>query len=999
MGDEAAGGTSVGRRIDTLFRLGAIGSRPDSELIHLFQSANDDSDRQAAFATLVERHGPMVLGVCRRMLSNPADADDAFQAVFLLLARKAGSLQRADRLGPWLYGVAVRTSQRARRQSIRRQAHQSNLARLTDPGVPEDPHDAAVRAELARLIDEELARLPERFRTPLLLCELNGASRQEAARALSLSEGTLSSRLARGRAALRNRLVRRGVALGASSLVSFLAEGTAKAAIPEALIASTVRIARTGGVAMPPGLAALVEEVSRPWLPVRMKMGLALAAISGTVAGMVWATGRPPSPPPHVGQPVVLSVPASLQSAPLPSAVDSAVTEIRGLVVNDQGQGVGQVEVSSYPGSFDEVSTRTEADGSFRLVVSRRFQRYLWTPLLARSADGLQMGSLEFRLPKRDERNGSTIRIVLKPSREISVRVTDSTRAPVEGASVVAQGKSVNLAEADSGPDGVARLRLPIDGRVMNTVAMKPGVGVDYNELGTFDAYRRKLGGLPVSDLPDTLELQLGASQTVQVQAVDEQGKPRRGVVLSLRSLKMGARLDSLASIDEIRRFGSTSGDDGIAVFDWLPADMTRVSLEMHSPDLAGFGDWRSDTRIGTDPIVVTLLRTSAIRGRVVLPDGSPATGLGVVAEGSGLNVVKGLTGSEGTFDFQVMPHDTYEVFVDDPDWVASRRTGITPLPDGPIDGIDFRLSRGAVVRGQVTFESTGAPAQGYEMGLVEGLSNPDSVLDISRWIATVWTDSQGRYSLRALPGRFRLRGPGEPPISDRFIPDSGPESETFTLKDGEEIIRDFRVTPQLAPRHLTGRVVRNQEGNEGVAGAVVTVVDDPDNDISDPFTVKADAEGRFETECGHHRVIVLAQSADRSVGAIAEVGANDNHVQLTASPMASVTGQVVDQQGRRLVHWPLSWGLVGESGDSVFATRVEVQTDEEGRFHLAGLVVGHPYDIGLDDSDYPIKVRDVRPEKPGLIDLGMIRVEVPDEIERSSGSGPETVRKEPHTK
>ena len=135
----------------------------------------------------------MVLGVCRRILDDPQEAEDAFQATFLVLARKAATIARRETLASWLYGVALRTARDARGRAARRRANEQKLT----PAASSDPARDELLAELRSILDEELARLPDRFRTPLLLCELEGLSRRDASTRLGIAEGTLSSRLAR----------------------------------------------------------------------------------------------------------------------------------------------------------------------------------------------------------------------------------------------------------------------------------------------------------------------------------------------------------------------------------------------------------------------------------------------------------------------------------------------------------------------------------------------------------------------------------------------------------------------------------------------------------------------------------------------------------------------------------------------------------------------------------------------------------------------------------
>ena len=172
----------------------------------------------AAFAALVEQHGPMVLGVCRRLLHDSQDADDAFQATFLVLVRKAGTLAQPQGLGNWLYGVAYRTAVKARAQAAKRRARQRPLADLPAPPAREE----LLWSELRAALDEEIHRLPDRYRAAFVLCCLEGKTNEEAAQSLGCPRGTVLSRLARARQRLRRRLVKRGIAPAATALTAGL---------------------------------------------------------------------------------------------------------------------------------------------------------------------------------------------------------------------------------------------------------------------------------------------------------------------------------------------------------------------------------------------------------------------------------------------------------------------------------------------------------------------------------------------------------------------------------------------------------------------------------------------------------------------------------------------------------------------------------------------------------------------------------------------------------
>jgi RNA polymerase sigma factor (sigma-70 family) len=273
----------------------AAGELTDRQLLACFAARHEG----AAFAALVRRHGPMVHGVCRRLLRQEQDAEDAFQATFLVLARKASGLGWHESVAGWLYQVASRISLKARAQAARRRL----LERQARPMPLHDETDPMARRELQELLDEELRRLPEKYRAPVVLCYLEGKSHAEAARQLGWPTGTVKGRLARARQRLRSRLTRRGVA-PASAVALLLADRLAPAAVPAALGDAVVRAAgpfaagsAIGGAA-PAQAVALAEALLRATSAGKLRLVallLAALAVCGVGAGLLtadWKTGR-----------------------------------------------------------------------------------------------------------------------------------------------------------------------------------------------------------------------------------------------------------------------------------------------------------------------------------------------------------------------------------------------------------------------------------------------------------------------------------------------------------------------------------------------------------------------------------------------------------------------------------------------------------------------------------------------------------------------------------
>ncbi|HEV3165054.1 MAG TPA: RNA polymerase sigma factor [Isosphaeraceae bacterium] len=277
------------RQIHTLFNVGTFAGLTDGQLLERFLTQRDET-AELAFAVLVERHGPMVLRVCRRVLTRPHDVEDAFQAAFLVLVRRASLIRKHESVGSWLHGVAYRVATCARAASVRRRLHEQRRAEMAalDVGMPEEP-------DVGPALHEEVGRLPERFRAPVVLCDLEGLTYEEAARQLGWPLGTIKSRLARGRQRLRERLVRRGLAPSAGVLSASLAAECASAAVPRNLLDATVRAAMryAAGKAATAGtvsasVASLTEGVLKTMFLTKLKTAVLVVGVVATGAG-VWA--------------------------------------------------------------------------------------------------------------------------------------------------------------------------------------------------------------------------------------------------------------------------------------------------------------------------------------------------------------------------------------------------------------------------------------------------------------------------------------------------------------------------------------------------------------------------------------------------------------------------------------------------------------------------------------------------------------------------------------
>lgn len=330
------------RHMRSLIGVGAVGGLSDTELLRQF-STGDREAAEAAFATLVERHGPMVLRVCQGALGDSQDVDDAFQATFLVLVRKADSLWVRDSLGPWMHGVALRVATKAKVTAARRKTHERRGAELAGTLRESRAHDG-----LSEALHDEIERLPGKYRAPIVLCYLEGLTHEGAAAALGWPVGTVRGRLARARDSLRSSLGRRGLAPSAEAFAVILSPGEASAVPlsgPMVQAVMSLVAERSAGVA-PAAVAALAKGALRVMTMAKLKtasilvllglvaIGLATEARS-RLSGGNQAVAAEPAPPAKVA-----AEPAKGEPQTWPAGV-----EVRGRVVDHRGAAVAGADV------------------------------------------------------------------------------------------------------------------------------------------------------------------------------------------------------------------------------------------------------------------------------------------------------------------------------------------------------------------------------------------------------------------------------------------------------------------------------------------------------------------------------------------------------------------------------------------------------------------------------------------------------------------------------
>jgi RNA polymerase sigma factor (sigma-70 family) len=433
--------------IRKLVRTPAEAEITDAELLRRFVRDRDE----ASFALLVERHGRLVRSVCRRLLPQEEDVEDAFQATLLVLARRADTIRKQRSVASWLFGVAYRTALKARTTAARRQRYE----RQAESRPPQGPVSEAALRELQAILDEEVQRLPDKFRAPFVLCCLEGRSKGEASQELGWPEGSVSGRVAKARKLLQRRLGRRGITLSAALCALAVAEGAAAAVGIVALSPALVRAVLTfaTGNAVAPGAVsaravALAESVLRAETAVRLKVALTVALALGLAGGGVGAwwylAERREAPNPVVPEaqanddrPAEIAIPA----VPVPDAVANRIYSGRVLDADRNPRPGAAVALLGFPwrsiGDRDRgntarrvlAETRADAEGQFTLSLPPAVATMHFGLVLM--ASGAGEGPGWDPLPDPESRQGVELRMAR--SHTLRGRLTDAQGRPAAG--------------------------------------------------------------------------------------------------------------------------------------------------------------------------------------------------------------------------------------------------------------------------------------------------------------------------------------------------------------------------------------------------------------------------------------------------------------------------------------------------------------------------------------------------------------------------------------
>jgi len=417
---------------------------------------------------------------------------------------------------------------------------------------------------------------------------------------------------------------------------------------------------------------------------------------------------------------------------------------ISGTVVDESGSPVAGAEVRIDAYTPAENRAVTDADGRFTLVEPAS-QMASGRSLVAAADGGRRIGVHPFDLAATSRRRTEApVRIVVRPARPFPVRVRDAEGRAVADAEVEAVGVLHAFSHATTDDDGRAVVHAPADARVEWLVARKVHVGFDFVPVG---------GDGPPA--PDGSALTLGPPRTIRLRALDDAGNPAPGVTFVAWYFQVRDGFSNMGFNGRIH--AATTDGDGIAAFDWLPRVDHPITFFPSGEGVA----LRRTVVEGTPEaaVDVRLSRPSPVRGRVALPDGSPAKDVRVLAQGRGygedLGVGMARTADDGTYTLRLAPDEMYAVYVDDDDLAAPTRRGVLVEAGKPVDGVDFRLERGTLLHGQVD------RAPGAVIYVYETTPEPPDEVAIGREgvfrVALVPVDARGRYALRVGPGTYVL--------------------------------------------------------------------------------------------------------------------------------------------------------------------------------------------------------------------------------------------------
>ncbi|MHC5538147.1 sigma-70 family RNA polymerase sigma factor [Singulisphaera rosea] len=919
---------AVARQIQRVFQVGTVSGLSEDELLHRVHARRD----APSFEALLGRHGPMVWGVCRRLLHDTNDVEDAFQATFLILLGKAGSLRDPSGVGPWLHGVAYRVALRARGDTARRREkeHRAAHPEATAGEVDDD-------RERLLALDEEIRRLPEKYARPVILCELEGLTYEDAARRLNGTPAAIKGRLSRARKRLRDRLSRRGLAPNAGLVGPSSLSIPAPATPPETLTISTIGLLKTTSLGDPiakTSVMAIVNGVLGAMRTSRLKfMAMSLTVMAGTtliaLACVFGQQGGPDQQEPGAGTPRESARPIATEESD-PRDRDQEASPGRTMKI--------RVVDKRTRGAVPAVALRVASDNLLKEVVTDASGQYLLT-LPEAHPNGLWIRARkEGFVPTWVTWGGGhdsprlslpgSFEIELEPGTSIGGQVQDPRGQPIEGVLVELSIPSGFMADGISLPSLSAEpIKTDAKGHWVCNFAPANLEGLSFRlqhpDHVSDQIISRKL--TRVSALRDTTAVM-----------VMDSGVPLTGRVTDREARPIaGAKVTQGTESSPGPPFVKTTDADGRFSFPHVePGDtLLVVRAPGYAPDLA-----RVRARAAMPPVDIRLEPGRTIEGRVLDLEGKPLANTSVGAVGFPEFPSLGSrtkSTAEGGFRLTDQPTRPVTLRVYKPGFMFVER------PSRATDGESrITLTPEFTVRGSVVDAETGQPIPDFKL-----LIGDDSTDESERWNRELAYKCQGghyevvfttsRPELRSL----RIEAAGYfPAVSRGFRTTESPQVYDFQLKRG---------TPANDPA-LSG-IVRLPDGSPAV-GAIVTLAtnsqrvslkDGRDMDPERHPTVTTGSDGRFAFPHQDEPAVLLAYH-ERGQARILEEDFAKSHV-MTIQPWGRVEGTLkVGTSPRAFQVVVLFQGRTsGREDRRVDYQAASTESDSSGRFFFEHVIPG----------------------------------------------------------
>ncbi len=974
----AESASSLVRYIHHLASLDGDTSISDADLLDRFTAHRDEG----AFSALVSRYGCLVLAVCRRVVGNEVEAEDAFQATFLVLALKASQITDPALLANWLHGVAYFTARNAKIARIRRQTREQKVIEMkrTDQET-----QRLGSFELSEVLDEELARLPAKLSQPIILCELQGLSRKDAAQRLNCPEGTLSSRLARARQHLLARLLERGFTLSAGGLTVMLSQSAAEAAVTSSLLASTVRlntlIASTHGLTaagVPVQISSLATKALKMLFLSKLKLTSAALVLIGVLAGagLLWGQGYFPP------------------AAPDPQL--ELASQERTMVTATQ-------EVSSR-----RIVTGRVLDPDGKPVPGAR--------LFALKVPATPKNDLDLEIPERGvTKADGSFRIEL-PSADVdpTIPLGNGTEMPLVA---IAPGFGMawaNMPRKSSSAQLTIRLvkDQPIQGRIITTEG-KPVGGVQLGVIGVSNTSEREIEQILARWKIGDTDWQFppgGKPRIFAMPLVKVLPTATTGADGKFQLTGIGAGRMAMLSLNN-----GPAGTDILQVlakpgFDPAPYNVAAGAAGQRPP---GRGPEKAPVLYGPS-LDYVIVSGRTIEGTVRdSATGKPVPGIVVtVASGSGFPI-RATSDAQGRYRLTGLPNTQQHALFTLVDTQSAWLRGTANVQDnggvGPMQA-DIRLARGVIVKGRVVDKQTGKgvpsgvritplPDNQYFGKGAYASYQPDHLMES--------TDADGRFRVVAIPGKVVVLVQAKPQVQADGVSINPYRLATIDQAHKEQIsdgvIQTAGGIEVLGLQNACSFLDLSGDQNLPIelfvdpGKTAELVVQDPDGKplsacriagVSASWPSKIEASQPKTTIFGlasdQPRKVAIYHSA-KKLGAVLEVrGGQPQPVIVRLAPVVKMKGRLLEENGSPLAGARINlYPVTSKSDDNegfALSQVVEGVTDDSGKFSLEGALPGLEYRLSITQSD---RIYLVKPKlefldlKPGENrNLGDLKVE-----------------------